>query len=118
VPESENIFAVSIVDRFLEHSRVFIFHHAGEERIYLSSADWMTRNLSYRVETAFPIYNPTLRKEIREYINIQLMDNVKARILDQDFSNTYYRNGSLAIRSQRETYYFIKRQMEVEKPEN
>lgn len=117
VPESENIFAVSIVDRFLEHSRVFIFHHAGEELTYLSSADWMTRNLSYRVETAFPIYNPNLRKEIREYINIQLMDNVKARILDQEFSNTYYRNGSLAIRSQRETYYFIKRQMEAGKPE-
>lgn len=115
LPESENIHAVSIVDRFLEHSRVFIFHHGGEELTYLSSADWMTRNLSYRVETAFPIYDPELRDEIREYINLQLMDNVKARILDKDQSNKYYRNGSLAIRSQRETYYFIKRKMEAEK---
>ncbi|PHN02972.1 polyphosphate kinase 1 [Flavilitoribacter nigricans] len=115
LPESENIHALSIVDRFLEHSRVFIFHHGGEELTYLSSADWMTRNLSYRVETAFPIYDPALRREIREYINIQLMDNVKARVLDATLSNTYYRNGSLAIRSQRETYYYIKRQMEAEK---
>lgn len=113
--ESENIHAVSIVDRFLEHSRVFIFHHGGEELTYLSSADWMTRNLSYRVETAFPIYDAELRDEIREYINLQLMDNVKARILDKDQSNKYYRNGSLAIRSQRETYYFIKRKMEAGK---
>lgn len=122
LPESENIHAVSIVDRFLEHSRVFIFHHGGEHLTYLSSADWMTRNLSYRVETAFPIYDSGLRDQILEFINIQLMDNVKARILDKDQSNKYYRTGSLAIRSQRETYYFIKRQMEAEKlsvkPEN
>lgn len=114
-PESQNVHAVSIVDRYLEHSRVFIFHHSGEGLTYLSSADWMTRNLSYRVETAFPIYDQHLRREIREYINIQLMDNVKARILDEELTNTYYRNGSLAIRSQRETYFFIKRQMEAEK---
>lgn len=116
--ESENIHAISIVDRFLEHARVFIFHHSGEELTYLSSADWMTRNLSYRVETAFPIYDSELKEQIREYINLQLMDNVKARMLDKDLSNTYYRNGSLAIRSQRETYYFIKREMEARKSIN
>jgi polyphosphate kinase len=115
LPISEHVHAISIVDRFLEHSRAFIFHHSGEELTYLSSADWMTRNLSYRVETAFPIYDPALKREIREYINIQLMDNVKARILDEALSNTYHRNGSLAIRSQRETYYFIKREMEARK---
>lgn len=115
-PDSENIHAISIVDRYLEHSRVFIFHHAGEERTYLSSADFMTRNLSYRVETIFPIYNEEIRKSIRDYIDMQLADNVKARILDEKLTNTYYRNGSdLAIRSQPETYYFIKRQMEAEK---
>lgn len=114
-PESENIHAISIVDRFLEHARAFIFHHGGEDLIYLSSADWMTRNLSYRVETAFPVYDPELKQQIREYINLQLLDNVKARILDEDLSNTYFRNGSLAIRSQRETYYYIKREMEAKK---
>lgn len=115
---SKHIQAISIVDRYLEHSRVFIFHHAGEELTYLSSADWMNRNLNYRVETAFPVYNPKLREEIRDYINLQLADNVKARMLDEQLSNAYHRNGSLAIRSQRETYFMIKRKMEAEKLSN
>ncbi len=110
---SENIEAVSIVDRFLEHARIFIFHHSGEEKIYLSSADWMVRNLSYRVETAFPIYDLDVRKEIKDFINIQLTDNVKARYLDRELTNTYRRGeGDLAIRSQMETYYYNKRKME------
>lgn len=110
---SENIEAVSIVDRFLEHARVFIFHHRGEQRIYLSSADLMTRNLSYRVETAFPIYHPEVKKIIMDFINIQLSDNVKARILDMEMTNAYKKTESdLAIRSQVETYYYIKRQLE------
>lgn len=108
---SDNIEAISIVDRFLEHARVFIFHHAGEERIYLSSADWMVRNLSHRVETAFPIYDEDLKADIKDYMQIQLNDNVKARVLDKSFSNAYHKNGSdIAIRSQLETYYTIKRQ--------
>ncbi|MFN7117268.1 MAG: polyphosphate kinase 1 [Saprospiraceae bacterium] len=107
---SENIEAISIVDRFLEHARVFIFHHAGEDRIYLSSADWMVRNLSHRVETAFPIYSETLKSDIKDYMQIQLSDNVKARVLDENFSNAYYKNNSdIAIRSQLETYYYVKR---------
>ena len=110
---SENIEAISIVDRFLEHARVFIFHHKGEEKIYLSSADWMVRNLSHRVETTFPIYDQKLKEEIKDFIQIQLNDNVKARILDRDLSNQYKKDGSdLAIRSQVETYYYIKRKME------
>lgn len=110
---SENIHAISIVDRFLEHARVFVFHHGGEDQIYLSSADWMTRNLSYRVETAFPIYDENLKIEIMESLQLQLNDNVKARVLDQNLSNTYYQSGSdLAIRSQVETYFSAKRQSE------
>lgn len=110
---SENIEAISIVDRFLEHARVFIFHNKGDELMYLSSADWMVRNLNYRVETAFPIFDPQIKKEIRDYINIQLTDNVKARVLDQNLTNTYRKNESdLAIRSQIETYYYIKRKLE------
>lgn len=110
---SENIEAISIVDRFLEHARVFIFHHAGKELMYLSSADWMVRNLSHRVETTFPIYDEKIRKQIKDIINIQLSDNVKARVLDKDLSNTYYRDDSdLAIRSQLETYFYIKRIIE------
>ena len=107
---SKNISAISIVDRFLEHSRVFNFYHGGEDLIFLSSADWMVRNLSYRVETAFPIYNTELKKEIKEVLSIQLNDNVKARLLDRDLSNEYKKEGpEIAIRSQLETYYFLKR---------
>lgn len=110
---SENIEAFSIVDRFLEHARIFTFHHSGKELIYLSSADWMVRNLSHRVETAFPIYNKKLKKEILDFMNIQLSDNVKARILDQKQKNAYRKDGSdLAIRSQQETYYYIRRKMD------
>ncbi len=110
---SENIEAFSIVDRFLEHSRVFIFHNNGKKDIYLSSADWMTRNLSYRIETAFPIYDEDLRKEVLDFISIQLRDNVKARILDGKLSNKYRQNLSdIAVRSQSEMYYYLKRQTE------
>ncbi len=112
---SENISAISIVDRFLEHARVFIFYHGGDEPIYLSSADWMVRNLSYRVETAFPVYSEHLRNQIKDFVTIQLSDNVKARIIDQESSNEYRKDGSdLAIRSQMETYYYLKRQAEQE----
>ncbi len=110
---SENIHAVSIVDRFLEHSRIFIFHHDGEDRTYLSSADWMVRNLSYRIETAFPIYDKAIRRQILDFIQIQLSDNVKARLLTEQQTNPYYKGGSdLAIRSQIETYYYLKRNLD------
>ena len=107
---SENIKAISIVDRFLEHARIFIFHNDGKERIYLSSADWMVRNLSYRIETVFPIYDKDIRKQIRDFIRIQLQDNTKARVIDEFGSNEYLKTKSdLAVRSQLETYYYIKR---------
>ncbi|MFT5166210.1 MAG: polyphosphate kinase, partial [Saprospiraceae bacterium] len=110
---SEDIEAISIVDRFLEHSRIFIFHNNGKKDIYLSSADWMTRNLSYRIETAFPLYDPDLRQEVLDFIDIQLRDNVKARILDGELSNIYRENISdIAIRTQSEMYYYLKRKAE------
>jgi len=108
---SENIEAISIVDRFLEHSRVFIFHNKGNEKIYLSSADWMTRNLSHRVETAFPIYDPGIRKQIKELMHIQLSDNVKARTIDPEGLNQYRQGlNDVPNRSQMETYFYFKRQ--------
>ncbi len=112
---SEHISATSIVDRYLEHARIFTFYHGGKELIYLSSADWMVRNLSYRVETTFPIYSEHIRNQIRDFLTIQLSDNVKARIIDKESTNQYRADGSdLAIRSQMETYYYIKRQSEKE----
>jgi polyphosphate kinase len=111
---SDKIRAFSIVDRFLEHSRVFLFHHAGKEKMYLSSADWMERNLSWRIETAFPIYDPAIKEEIKEILQIQRSDNVKARSLHYQHINEYVLNDSdLAVRSQHETYYYLKRKHET-----
>jgi polyphosphate kinase len=102
---SENIEAISIVDRFLEHARVFVFYHDGEERIYLSSADWMTRNLSYRIETCFPLYDADLKQEIMDMLDLQFNDNVKARILDVDNKNEYRKIATdIPVRSQLEAY--------------
>ncbi len=110
---SENIEAVSIVDRFLEHSRIFIFHNNGKEDIYLSSADWMVRNLSHRIETTFPIYDPELRKEVLDFVKLQLQDNVKARVINAKQNNHYVvNNQSIPVRSQIETYFNIKRKEE------
>ncbi|MEZ4898173.1 MAG: polyphosphate kinase 1 [Saprospiraceae bacterium] len=107
---SENIECISIVDRFLEHARVYVFHHGGKELMYLGSADWMTRNLSHRIETAIPIYNASIKKTIHDLLQIQLNDNVKARLIRHKLNNQYKRDGSdLAIRSQTETYYYFKR---------
>lgn len=109
---SENIKAISIVDRYLEHARVFLFHHGGKDLTYLSSADWMVRNLNYRIETAFPVYDENLKADIKDFLQIQLHDNVKARVLDKTLSNAYRKNGSdIAIRSQLETYFCVKRQL-------
>jgi polyphosphate kinase len=110
---SDNIQVISIVDRFLEHARVLIFHNNGDPRIYLSSADWMERNLSYRIEASFPVYDPELKKEILDNIDLQLNDNVKARIIDNNQSNEYRRADSdIPVRAQLETYFYYKRRLE------
>lgn len=111
---SDNIEAFSIVDRFLEHSRVFIFENGGDKKIYLSSADWMVRNLNHRVETAVPIYDEELRTEILDLLKIQILDNIKARSLNHNEVNEYRKNSNdLTVRSQIETYYYHKRYLEV-----
>ena len=79
---SENIEVISIVDKFLEHSRVFIFANGGDEKYYISSADWMPRNIDNRIEVSAPVYDKDLQKELKHIIQIQLSDNVKARIFD------------------------------------
>ena len=97
---SENIQAVSIVGRYLEHSRIFIFCNGGAERYYISSADWMTRNLDTRIEVAAPIYDPDLQKEFKYILETQLSDNVKARIIDAVQDNRYKRNKKHPLASQ------------------
>ncbi|MEI6583022.1 MAG: polyphosphate kinase 1 [Chitinophagia bacterium] len=114
-PKKETIplQAISIVDEYLEHARVMIFHNQGEEKVFISSADWMVRNLDHRVEAAIPILEPELAKELKEIIQIQLKDNVKARILDPQLANDYVSSkGKRPIRSQVEIYKFLTRKIQ------
>lgn len=106
---SENIEAISIVDKFLEHSRVFIFHNGGNEKYFLTSADWMSRNFDQRSEVAVPIYDPAIQKELRSILNILWADNTKARILDSRQKNAYRKAGTKSkVRAQEEIYNFLK----------
>jgi polyphosphate kinase len=106
---SENIEVISIVDKYLEHARVYIFANGGKELIYLTSSDLMTRNLDHRVEVGFPIYDKDLKQEIRDIINIQLNDNVKAREINSLNNNRYHKNeDKVKVRSQFDTYTYLK----------
>lgn len=104
----EKIEAISIVDEYLEHSRIMYFYNKGHEDIYISSADWMTRNMDYRIEAAAKITQKNLKKEIKDQLDIQLSDNVKARILDKKMRNEYVSSGKIPIRSQIEIYHYLK----------
>lgn len=102
--------AISIVDEYLEHARVLVFHNEGNPHVYLSSADWMVRNLDHRVEAACPILHLPLKNELIEILQIQLKDNVKARVLDTDFHNNYVTSRrDKTVRSQHEIYRFLSR---------
>lgn len=106
---SENITIRSIVDRFLEHARVWIFGNQGDEKIYLASADLMTRNIDHRVEVGFPILDPKIKKEIRDIIAIQLMDNTKAREINKANNNKYIGSRQkIKHQAQLDTYNYLK----------
>jgi polyphosphate kinase len=106
--------AISIVDEYLEHARVWIFHNNGKERMFISSADWMVRNLDHRVEASCPIFDPVIQQELKDIITIQMKDNVKARILNNPLSNDYKPSDSNEekIRSQYETYFYLRNKIE------
>jgi polyphosphate kinase len=105
---NQKLNAISIVDQYLEHARVMIFHNNGNEKVYISSADWMVRNLDHRIEVAAPILDPKIKKELIEIINIQLKDNQKARILDAELLNKYVPSGRQKYKSQEQTYNYLK----------
>ena len=108
VKSNENLNAISIVDQYLEHARVMIFHNNGKEKVFISSADWMVRNLDHRIEVAAPILDEKIKKELIDIINIQLKDNQKARILDAELSNKYVPSvGKKQVKSQVETYNYL-----------
>ena len=105
--QSDNIQQRGLVDRYLEHSRVYVFAHGGTEKVFVSSADWMTRNLDRRVEVAFPIFDDALRAEVRHLLDLQRQDNVKAR----DFENQFIpaAAGEKPVRAQEATYQHLKK---------
>jgi polyphosphate kinase len=105
--KSENIKAIGIVDRFLEHSRIMIFRNGGDEEIFITSADLMTRNIDHRIEVTCPVFDKNLRKELKEIFEIQWNENIKARILDSKLSNKFKTEGSEAVRSQSEVYNYL-----------
>jgi polyphosphate kinase len=108
---SENIKVISIVDRFLEHPRVYRFYNQGQNDLYISSADFMGRNLDSRVEIACPIYDEDIKAEIIATMDICWSDNVKAREICGDQLNNYVVNDEPPVRSQYATYEFYKNQI-------
>ncbi|HEX7412210.1 MAG TPA: polyphosphate kinase 1 [Bacteroidales bacterium] len=110
--QSENIEAISIVDKFLEHSRVLVFCNGGNAKYFISSADWMIRNFDHRIEVACPINNREIQRELLTMLQIQLKDNTKSRIISNTQPNQYrHDHGTLRIRSQEETYHYFKNKL-------
>ncbi|HIP36059.1 MAG TPA: polyphosphate kinase 1 [Crocinitomix sp.] len=109
--QSENIEVRSIVGRFLEHTRLFIFANAEDEKYYISSADWMTRNIERRIEVAAPIFDESIQKDLKHLFNLQWKDNVKARIIDEYQKNKYFKNDKEPFNSQIEIYKFFKHKL-------
>ena len=100
--------AISIVDEYLEHARIMVFHNGGKEKVFISSADWMVRNIDHRVEVTCPVIEKNIRQELRDILQIQLKDNIKARILDNELSNQYVNpRNTKKVRSQVETYNYL-----------
>lgn len=110
---SENIEIVSIIDQFLEHSRLMLFCNAGKELYFLTSADWMTRNIDRRIEVGCPIYDKKLQKVIKDMLSVQLADNTKARFINKSQNNLYkLPTAKIKIRSQISLYNYFKQQLE------
>jgi polyphosphate kinase len=105
---SENIKVIRIVDRYLEHGRVFVFHNKGKEEIYLGSADWMNRNIYRRIEVCFPIYDEDIKAELKAMLKLQLTDNVKAVTINDKMVNVPVIASKTSLQSQHEIYEYLK----------
>ena len=108
---SENIEVISIVDKFLEHTRLYIFCNNNDTKVYISSADWMTRNIDNRVEVSCPIYQEDIKQELLDIFDICWNDNAKARLLDKTQKNNYRKNDKPKLRSQFATYDYLKEKL-------
>lgn len=113
---SENIRVISVIDKFLEHPRVYMFENAGKKKIYISSADFMTRNIDNRVEVACPIYDKELQQQMIDTFEISWNDNVKARLVNLSFQNKMVecKSGESQRRSQWDTYEYLKNKLNFE----
>jgi len=110
---SENIKVRSLVGRYLEHARLYYFHHGGEPRLYAASADWMTRNLNRRVEVAFPIEDKRIQGDIHKMLKMQWRDNVKARVINRRQNNRYRRGKALrSVHAQEDFYQYLREKYE------
>lgn len=104
---SENITVTSIIDNYLEHARVYVFGNNGESDVYISSADWMTRNMDRRIDVGVKILDTTIKKRILDTLEMQFNDNVKARIVDKELNNMYVKNDNPKLRSQHMIYHYF-----------
>ena len=111
-PYSPNIRVTQIVDMFLEHTRIWYFYNDGAEDLYLTSSDWMNRNLNRRIETAAPVLSPSVKREMIDILHIQLQDNVKACRIDAQLRNVFVRNDAPPVRAQQAIYDYIKAKTE------
>ncbi|MGP1955117.1 MAG: phospholipase D-like domain-containing protein, partial [Arsenophonus sp. NC-QC1-MAG3] len=106
---SENIQVTSIVDRFLEHDRVYVFSNNGNEEVFISSADWMTRNIDFRIEVAVKLLDEQLKKRVLDILELQFSDTVKARYIDKELTNRYVPRGNKRkIQAQLAVYDYLK----------
>lgn len=111
---SENIEVISVVDKFLEHTRLYIFGNNNDPKIYISSADWMTRNIENRVEVSCPIYQENIKAELQDIFEIYWSDNVKARIINQKQDNAYRKkNSKKEVRSQFAVYDYYEKKLNI-----
>ncbi|MFW8590509.1 polyphosphate kinase 1 [Glaciecola sp. 2405UD65-10] len=105
---SENIEIISIVDRFLEHPRIMVFENGGDRKVYISSADWMTRNMDYRIEVGCPVYSEDAKQMIVDLLELQFQDTLKARVIDAEQTNQYVKRGNRKkLRSQIQTHHYL-----------
>ena len=110
-PYSRNIRVTRIVDMFLEHARIWYFYNEGKDELFLTSADWMRRNLNRRIETAFPILDAEIKQEVIDILRLQLLDNVKACRLDNELRNCFKRDETIKapVRAQLAIYDYLKK---------
>jgi polyphosphate kinase len=106
---SENITVTRIVDRYLEHGRIFVFHNNGSPELYMGSADWMNRNIYRRIEVCFPVYDETIKKQVLEILQLQLQDNGQAVEIDQQLNNVPVPKNGTELCSQEAIYHLLGR---------